>query len=113
MPPKKKTPYPVPKELRKEDYWKELNKVIDPELGFGIVDVGLVYDVEIDKDQNALIKMTFTSPACPVGPMLMMQAEDALLRVDGIKKAHVEIVWDPVWTPDRIDEEIKEMLMGL
>lgn len=108
-----KKQYPVPKEERTQPHWKEINKVIDPEIGFGVVDIGLIYDVEIDKKKTATIKMTLTSPACPVGPMLVMQVEEAALRVPEIEKAHVEITWDPVWTQKRMDPEILEMLMGI
>lgn len=108
---KSSRPFPVPKELQAEPYWKELNKVIDPELNMGIIDLGLIYDVEIKKG-NAHIKMTLTSPACPVGPFILQQVEDRMRLYKDIKNVEIEIVWDPVWTQERIDPDIRDLMFG-
>lgn len=105
--------FPTPKEKQTEAYWKELNKVIDPELGFGVVDLGLIYAVEIDKDKKAKVTMTLTTPTCPVGPYLIKQVENTMRRIKNIKDVNIIIVWDPMWTEDRIDEEIREMIIGI
>lgn len=105
--------YPVPPEKRTQDYWKKLNTVIDPEVGIGVVDLGLIYDVDINKQGEAHIKMTLTSPACPVGPVLVQQVEDTMLtQVKGVTKASVEITWEPTWNQEFIDEDIREMMFG-
>ncbi len=104
-------PFPVPKDQRTEPYWKELNKVIDPELGVGVVDLGLIYNVEID-GENATVTMTLTSPGCPVGPQIMHQVELAMLGIDGITSPRVEITWDPPWNQDLIDQDIRDLMWG-
>lgn len=108
-----KNNFPVPKKERKGSHWKQLNTVIDPELDIGIVDLGLVYDVIIDKKGLATVKMTFTSPACPVGPVLVMQVEDVMRTIKSIKDVKVDVVWDPMWNGDMVDEDIRDMLMGI
>jgi len=108
----KTTPFPRPKKLRTEPFWKELNQIIDPELGIGVVDLGLIYDIVLNDKKEATIKMSLTSPACPVGPMLVMQIEDCMRTQKGISDAHAEIVWDPPWSQEMIDPELREMMFG-
>ncbi len=105
--------FPVPLEERTQEYWKKLNTIIDPEVGIGIVDLGLVYDVEVNDKNEAQVKMTFTSPSCPVGPILVQQVQDTMItQVKGIKGATVEVVWEPTWNQEFIDEDIREMMFG-
>lgn len=104
---------PTPREKRTEQYWKELNKVIDPEMGLGLVDIGLIYNVDIDKDGLAQVHMTLTSPACPVGPQLIKQVEDRMRIYEGVKKVDIEVVWDPPWQQDMIDPDIRDLLFGI
>ncbi len=108
---KNKPIIPVPKEKRTEPYWNLLNNVVDPEVGIGIVDLGLVYDVEI-KDDVALVTMTLTSIGCPQGPEIIAQVQDEMEKFEGIKRCDVNIVWDPVWTHERMDEDMKQLLFG-
>ena len=103
---------PVPKQNRTANYWKELNKVIDPELNLGVVDLGLIYDVQLENG-HAKIIMTLTSPACPVGPVLMQQVEDRLRLYNVVQSVETELVWDPAWTQDLIDPDIRELMFGL
>ncbi len=113
MPPKKTAQIvPVPKSKRTGNYWKELNKIIDPELNMGLVDLGLIYDIQIKKNGTANVYMTLTSPACPVGGFLVQQVENRMRMFKNLKSVCIEIVWDPPWTKDLIDEEIREMLFG-
>lgn len=102
-------PFPVPKEYRTEDYWKLLNNVIDPELGIGVVDLGLIYDVKMEGPQ-ALITMTFTSMGCPVGPNIIARVRYEMEMYRGIEDVVVNVVWTPVWTRDFIDPDIRTML---
>ena len=88
---------------------ENLKDVIDPELGLNIVDLGLVYDVEVE-DGKATITMTLTSPGCPAGGMIMSGAQEAAGSTDGIEEAEVKLVWKPFWTPDRIDPEVRAAL---
>ena len=86
-----------------------LQGVTDPELGINIVDLGLVYDIEVDED-TARVTMTLTSPGCPAGGQILGGAKDAAESVDGIDEAVVSLVWKPFWTPERIDPEVRAML---
>ncbi|MCA9249388.1 MAG: metal-sulfur cluster assembly factor [Planctomycetales bacterium] len=100
-----------------EDHVREaLKKVIDPELFVNIVDLGLVYTVEITPTEddaeksNVKIEMTMTSPACPAGPQLLGGSKDAVGRMDGVNDVEVKLVMDPPWTPDRMTEDAKDQL---
>jgi metal-sulfur cluster biosynthetic enzyme len=86
-----------------------LKKVIDPEIGINIVDLGLIYEVKVEKDL-ALVRMTLTVPGCPLANMLTMQAQKAAQGVEGIKDAKVELTWDPPWNPKMMSDEAKRKL---
>lgn len=112
----KKTPvkpavihFPVPPELRTADYWKQLNNILDPELGIGIVDLGLIYDIKIE-GSVATITMTFTSMACPVGPNIIARVRYEMEAYPGIEDVNINVVWTPVWTRDFINPDIRTML---
>ncbi|MBI5754266.1 metal-sulfur cluster assembly factor [Candidatus Peregrinibacteria bacterium] len=102
---------PVPRELRVEPYWQELNKVIDPEINLGVVDLGLIYDVQI-KAGKCKITMSLTTPACPYAPALLKQIEDRMRLYKDIKSVELKIVWDPVWSQDFIDPDIRDLMLG-
>ena len=82
----------------------------DPEIPVNVYDLGLIYDVSVSTDGVADIKMTLTSPACPVAGSLPGEVETRVKNVDGITDAKVEIVWDPPWTPERMSEAAKLQL---
>lgn len=86
-----------------------LRQVKDPELDMNIVDLGLVYDVEVD-DGLVRINMTLTSPGCPAGPMITNDIYKAVRAIEGVKDVDIDIVWEPYWTPDRIDPKIRAMM---
>lgn len=86
-----------------------LRKVIDPELGLNIVDLGLVYEVRVDEGK-ASVDMTLTSPGCPAGPQILSSAQAAAGTVEGIHEAEVNLVWKPLWTQDRIDPAVRAVL---
>ena len=86
-----------------------LRQVKDPEIGINIVDLGLVYDVEVDGGE-VHIKMTLTSPGCPVGPEIMGEADHVVRVLDGVTSVDVELVWEPFWTPERIDSKVRSFL---
>lgn len=83
-----------------------LRGVFDPELHMNIVDLGLIYDVQINGDVVD-VKMTLTSPGCPYGPYLLHQVKDTLLTMKGIRDANLEVVWDPPWGPEKMTEEVR------
>ena len=104
---------PTPREKRTEKYWKEVNKVIDPEMGLGLVDIGLIYNIDIDKNGLATVIMTLTSPGCPVGPQLIQQVEERMRRYEGVKRVDVQITWEPMWHQEMLDRDIRDMLFGI
>lgn len=88
------------------------NEIIDPEIGIGIVDLGLVYGVTLNK-RHAIITMTLTSMGCPVGPMIVEQIETLIPQiVDEIDHADTVIVWDPPWSPERMQPEMRDMVFN-
>jgi len=88
-----------------------LRKVKDPELNLNIVDLGLVYDVDVDGSE-VYVDMTLTSPGCPAGPQITGDVERAVKAVPGVTAVHLNIVWDPFWTPDKIEPRVRAY-MGL
>ena len=95
--------------LNEELLRNALRQVKDPELDMNIVELGLVYDVELD-DGAVLVKMTLTSPGCPAGPMITNDAYRVLRAVEGVKDVNIDIVWEPYWTPERIDPKVRALL---
>ena len=89
---------------------KALRQVKDPELGLNIVDIGLVYDIEVSEQGDALVKMTLTSPGCPSGPEILEDARLVVEQIEGINSAAVELVWEPYWTPERMDPRVRHFL---
>lgn len=86
-----------------------LKQVVDPELFVNIVDLGLVYSIQLEADK-AQVEMTLTSPACPAGPQLVQQAKMALEKLEGIKEANIKLVLSPPWSPDRMTDEARDQL---
>lgn len=95
--------------LSEETARNALRQVKDPELDMNIVELGLVYDVEIE-DGNIRVKMTLTSPGCPAGPMITNDVYRVLRALEGVKDVNVDIVWEPYWTPERIDPKVRALL---
>lgn len=94
---------------------EELKKVIDPELFVNIVDLGLIYAVDIrDAEEEAkkdiFIDMTMTSPACPAGPQLISNSKNVVSQLETVNNVEVKIVMDPPWTPDKMTEDARDQL---
>jgi metal-sulfur cluster biosynthetic enzyme len=88
-----------------------LREVIDPEIGINIVDLGLVYDVQLSGDGVAMIRMTLTTPGCPLGGYIDDAIHETLWGAPGVTGVDVRIVWDPPWDPDQMmSERAKEQL---
>jgi FeS assembly SUF system protein len=84
-----------------------LKDIYDPEIPVNIYDLGLIYDVEITPENHALIKMTLTTPNCPVAESMPGEVELRVGSVPGVGHAEVELVWDPPWDPQRMSDEAK------
>ena len=87
-----------------------LRTVYDPEIPVNIYDMGLIYNIAIDADNKVDIRMTLTSPMCPVAGSLPPEAANKVKTVEGVTDATVELVWDPPWTPDNMSEAAKLQL---
>ncbi len=95
---------------------EELKQVVDPELFVNVVDLGLIYQVDLQPAEDEAdktdisIEMTLTSPACPAGPHLIQQCKNVLGRLESVRDVNVRLVMDPPWTPDRMTEDAKDQL---
>jgi metal-sulfur cluster biosynthetic enzyme len=93
----------------KEQVVDALRQVEDPELGMDIVDLGLMYDVELENGKVKVIH-TLTSMGCPVGPMIQQQIDEVVRALPGVDDVEVELTWDPPWTPEKMSEDAKFIL---
>jgi len=87
----------------------KLKEVLDPEIGINIVDLGLIYGVGIEKSQ-VNIKMTFTTPACPLLGYLVNNVQSKVRELKGVSDVQVQFVWEPRWTPEKMSKEAKKQL---
>ncbi|KEQ27640.1 metal-sulfur cluster assembly factor [Paenibacillus tyrfis] len=90
---------------------RQLMLVFDPELGVNVVDLGLIYSIEI-KDGHIAIRMTLTTPGCPLHDTIIGGVRRALEGKPGVAGVSVEVVWEPQWTPERMSDEAKRQLSG-
>ena len=91
-----------------------LRPVTDPELMISIVDLGLVYGVDLSEDgRRAEVRMTLTSPGCPIGPELMAAVDHTARMVPGLEEVHVQLVWDPPWDPVKMASEAAREQLGI
>lgn len=82
-----------------------IKTIFDPEIPVDIYELGLIYDVRIDKDFNVDVDMTLTSPSCPVAETLPVEVEEKIAGIEQVKSAKVKVVFDPTWTKDMMSEE--------
>lgn len=93
----------------REEVVEALRQVEDPELGMDIVDLGLMYDIELENGKVKVIH-TLTSMGCPVGPMIQQQIDEVVRALPGVDDVEVELTWDPPWTPEKMSEDAKFIL---
>ena len=89
-----------------EDVQDALTNVIDPELGLDFVELGLIYEIEIDGGE-VHVTFTLTAPGCPIGPEVSEQIEEFVSELDGVESVRSTMVFTPPWTPDRMSEDAK------
>ena len=90
----------------KDKIIEEIKKIYDPELPVNIYDLGLIYEVRVN-DKKAKIKMTLTTPNCPVAESLPKEVKEGAMQVEGIEDVDLELVWDPPWNKDMMSESAK------
>ena len=91
----------------KESVVEALKSVYDPEIPVDIYELGLIYDIDISEDGDAVVTMTLTTPHCPVAESLPNEVELRVLSVPGIRDAEVKLVWDPPWDPSKMSDEAR------
>ena len=96
--------------ISKEQVLEKLKDVYDPEIPVNVVDLGLIYGVEVSDDNGVYVTMTLTAPGCGMGPYIAQQAEWAVSELEGLEDVTVEMVFDPPWTPDLLSEDGKALL---
>lgn len=89
---------------------KSLRTVKDPELGLNVIDIGLIYDVTVSDEGAAKVTMTLTSPGCPSGAEIMEDVRRTVADLEGVTAVEVELVWEPYWTPERMDPRVRAFL---
>lgn len=91
----------------KEDIVRVLKTCYDPEIPVDIYELGLIYDIHVNEDHEVYIKMTLTSPACPVAGTLPPEVEEKVKTIPEVKQAKVDVVWDPPWNMEMMSEAAK------
>ncbi len=95
--------------ITKDQVLDALKEVYDPEIPVNVVDLGLVYNVEVE-DGDVHVEMTLTAAGCGMGPYIAQQAEWRIAELEGVEDVKVDVVFEPQWTPDRISEDGKKLL---
>ena len=99
--------------ITKETILEALMPIQDPEIRIGVVDLGLIYDVEISEAKAVTVKMTLTTPACPYGEMLVAQVQKTAADFPGVTDAKVDLVWEPMWDPREMASDYAKDLLGI
>ena len=91
----------------KEKKIKEIKKIYDPEIPVNIYELGLIYEIKVEKDNNVKVKMTLTTPNCPVAESLPKEVKDSIMQVKEVNDVDLELVWDPPWDKSMMSEAAK------
>ena len=91
----------------KEKIIKEIKKIYDPEIPVNIYELGLIYEIKVEKDNNVKVKMTLTTPNCPVAESLPKEVKDSIMQVKEVNDVDLELVWDPPWDKSMMSEVAK------
>jgi metal-sulfur cluster biosynthetic enzyme len=94
----------------KEELFKAISTVIDPEVGFNLVEMGLIYDASSDDEGNVKVTMTLSTKACPLHQMILQWVKEAVEKLPNVKDVDVEVVWEPEWNISMADENVKKAL---
>ena len=91
----------------KEKIITEIKKIYDPEIPVNIYELGLIYDIKIDKENNVKVNMTLTTPNCPVAESLPKEVKDSIIEIQEVNKVDLDLVWDPPWDKSMMSESAK------
>jgi len=91
----------------KDQIIAEIKKIYDPEIPVNIYELGLIYDIKVENKNTAKVKMTLTSPNCPVAESLPKEVKDSIMQVEGIDKVELDLVWEPPWDKSMMSESAK------
>ena len=91
----------------KDQIITEIKKIYDPEIPVNIYELGLIYDIKVKNKNTVKVKMTLTSPNCPVAESLPKEVKDSIMQVEGIDKVDLDLVWDPPWDKSMMSESAK------
>ncbi|OAA28001.1 aromatic ring hydroxylase [Kosmotoga arenicorallina S304] len=96
--------------VTKEQVMDALKQVYDLEVGFDVVSLGLIYGVEVDDENNVKVRMTMTTPMCPLAGFILEDARSKVQEVEGVNSVDMELTFDPPWTPDMASDEVRKIL---
>ena len=96
--------------ITKDDVYKAISTVIDPEVGFNLVEMGLIYDVIVEESCNVKVVMTLSTRGCPLHQMIKTWVQEAVEKIDGIGSVEIEIVWEPAWNISMANDNVKQAL---
>ena len=99
--------------ISKDEIRENLMPVKDPEIALSVIDLGLIYDIDVPDSDKVIITMTLTTPACPYGPMLVQEIKDVVGELNGVKEVKVDIVWDPPWNPEEMASDYAKDVLGI
>ena len=91
----------------KEKIITEIKKIYDPEIPVNIYELGLIYDIKVDKENNVKVNMTLTTPNCPVAESLPKEVKDSIMEIKEVNKVDLDLVWDPPWNKSMMSESAK------
>ncbi len=99
--------------ITKETAFEAISKVIDPEVGFNLVEMGLIYDAIVDDECNVHVVMTLSTQGCPLHQMIKQWVGEAVEKLEGVGTVEVEVVWEPAWNISMADDNVKNALAGM
>jgi metal-sulfur cluster biosynthetic enzyme len=99
--------------ITKEKAFEAISTVIDPEVGFNLVEMGLIYDAKVDDSCNVHVIMTLSTQGCPLHQMITQWVKEAVEKLEGAGEVDVEVVWEPAWNISMADDNVKKALGGM
>ena len=99
--------------ITKETAFEAISTVIDPEVGFNLVEMGLIYDAIVDDECNVHVVMTLSTQGCPLHQMIKQWVGEAVEKLEGVGTVEVEVVWEPAWNISMADDNVKKALGGI